>query len=369
MPALLDLLPKLCHFLSAERGTFTTTAGRFCLEKCREEFTKLIAHNVNCYELHYADFQPLASGLWFANNSIEYLEQYLADPEKLLPRWCSPREPDIQKMTDDFEDELAEITKKLTTAYSRFKEYAQYCLDNKLHPNDPVARINHCLQQAVHETTLTNASIHQFNWARHLKSLAICAQCEKGYEFQPAEALRELEIAMRQAETHFFQIKDDLSGRNQISHRRLKKSSAAGRPSLQLMENEKPPARSAKINKNLVHLRTIFEDQAARFAKVTCQIIAPPKEAGYWNKRMDGSWLLERDEPLRRSHAIYEGVSRTSRLHRMPSAGISSPVPSPGKGRPSSASPTSGTKNRAQNTTTSEAATTAITAGRGGLGD
>ena len=376
----LQLMQEALTFLTTPRATRSIAAVKFCIRNCRKEYGEFLKRNINFYEANYKPCNRLDNNLRFADNAIERLEEYLVDPDKLLPPWCSPRRPDLQKEQGRLNKDFSEMVVQLKKVQSAFNQHLQECQKNKQHPNDPIVRINLCLAEAARQTTRTEAGIHQFNWARHIKSIAVSYQYESGYKFKPFKQLRQLEGTMRIAERLFFKIKDNVDRINDLNRADTDMAKFGYQCKLDKETIAKLlPRLEVRIARDIERLRQYFT--TARLPQeFTCKLLAPPVHAGYMNSNLSSSWLLERDSPQRQAANLYEGVARNSHARRGSCSSDfvriapAARTPTRGRGRPNSSytsSSASSSRQTSRDSMTLDAGTAmAIGVGLGGgMGD
>ena len=308
----LEFIKQTLSYLSTPGEIRSSKEIEFWMEKSNKLWREFSKRNVNFYERNYSIISRLQNRLHAASVYHQRLEsirrEYAKKSAKKLFTWgAQPRALDPDKLAEKIKRELAVLTEDLKLVRTAFAQYTQDCKNNNKNPNDPLARIAYALESAEKACTLEEASIHQFNWARHIRKIAESYQAPSGYEFTPSTYLRELEEAMRPAEKIFFRIKDLLSAyyrairppRN-LDKKILSKQNKVHRP------DKTSPQVEQRIKNDQRRLQAIFTTHATELKGVVCKTIAPPEAAQYFNDDLSSSWLLERDDPPRATEQLCE---------------------------------------------------------------
>ena len=216
----------------------------------------------------------------------------------MLPEWCSPRLRDPVQMTKDFENDIKKILKALAQAQAQFKNYQQECQAQGQHPNDPLARLSHCLICGVNQTVLVKARESWFNWARHIKRIIVSYREEPGYKFYPAGKLQELERTMREAEGLYYSLRGHFSYDAPIvdcSVEDLEEASTHGFPGESFSSWRYKMDDYTK--EQVTRLRNYFIASAEQLKDMQVELISPPRQAKYQNDNLQSTWVREMDMP------------------------------------------------------------------------
>ena len=306
----------LARLLSAATTTLSPHTASLLFETGTELLKEFTKRNINFYEREHKIMGLVYKDLHFAQQQLESLSEFLEDPEKLLPEWCSPRRPDLMEMAQEIGTFMREAEENLAETQTRYANYLRECHNNDQAPNDPLARLRHCLTRAVKQTTVAEASIHQFNWARHITRIIISFEDDKGVNFAARRALRPLEATLRRAEKLFYRLKDDIDGYNDIEDiEDAEMSEHAARAAFAERESIWEQARPG-LEKDFAELRELFLQGLTCLENIAQAKIALPEQTRYWNDDLDSSWFLERDD-LREQR---QQVARSKRKTREQSA-------------------------------------------------
>ena len=309
------ILKKSLATLSQEGTEMSADTALRYLSQSKELLDEFCRRNINFYERNYDLISGVDANFHFARNQVEMLGEYVADPDKLLPEWCSPRKPDLVEMTERFTEDIYKADSKLARIEIIFNEYLQHCERTAQMPNDPINRLEHCLSTAIKECATTKACIHQFNWARHLRHIIDTYQHEAGYNFNPPEQLNKLMLRMTQAQDNFFKIKDFVHRLNGLDRPESKSGikrdvsfrshGAAG--------DEYPEHIQKKLENYVAALREDFYQGMGQLKDLTCKTIEAPVRAGFWNDDMKSSWFHEREKDLPSDYARAQAKAAATR--------------------------------------------------------
>ena len=295
----LDFARDVMTDMSTEGAVFSTDSAKFLLKKGREMLHEFIVRNINFCESQHDLISRIDGDLHFAGHDLEEIDEFLKDPDKLLPEWCSPRELDLEEMTEMFEKNIHSAATSLTQVQASFTDYLQRCQTENQHPNLPMVRIKSCLERAAKDRIdFHPTAIHHFNWARHIKRVIVDLREAPEATWDIRRKLEPLEATMRTAENLFYDIKDDFNdsvGRPTPSARRAAQK-GTGREIKKGYRWEVSQRTREMIETKIAKLQEIFMQGAALANQLSNSLIPPMEKTGHWNLNLSSSWCWERDE-------------------------------------------------------------------------
>ena len=295
-----ELIKKSLGSLSDENAQVPTDVADLYITNCKVMLEEFCRRNINFFERNFSAISAIDGNFHHAGAEVSEVEDYLKNPSKLLPEWCEPREPNIAELTEEFAEDTREALKRVTEVEAAFNAYLQSCEQGAHDPNDPVHRLEHCLNIAHKQCVATEMDIHQFNWARHLRHVIDSYRHESGYIFNPPEQLTQLMKIMGEAQKKFMEIKDFVRNSEDYSEEAEEDEirDAATRREHGGDKNEFSDYLQEELNEDVDELRKLFRQGLELVEKLTCKITRHPQRAAYWNEDMESSWIHERDDEL-----------------------------------------------------------------------